>query len=149
LAELHIWSTGAGACVLEMRQTQPNSIRPRAELQASGQFLRLEPMPLPSAGFELHLSGADMQRLAVSPPNWAGNFLVIDILHTLHEANELRYWGWTYRLLRDGRPLADAANADGVRLSLDADGWLVWPRLRRDFGEVVAVIDSISLELHT
>jgi hypothetical protein len=107
----------------------------------------LEPAPIESGGFEIRLSIDDIEQLSVSPPNWCGNFLALDILHTLHDANELRYWGWTYRFVREGVPLVRAANAKGETLVLDCHGWLMWPRQRLDFGEVVTILDQISIEI--
>jgi hypothetical protein len=134
-------------CIIEIRPTQPNTILARAELLTSGDSRRLEPAPIDSGGFELRLSIDDIEQLAVSPPNWSGNFLALDILHTLNDANELRYWGWTYRFLRQNVPLMCAANANGRSLTLDSHGWLVWPRHRVDFGEVVTILDHISIEI--
>lgn len=147
MPELHIWSPGKADCVIEIRPTQPNSIQARAELLANGISRRLAPIPMKSGGFEIQLSVADIEQLAVSPPNWAGNFLALDIMHTLHDANELRYWGWTYRFIREETPLACAANANGEPLMLDSHGWLIWTRQRRDFGEVVTILDRISIEI--
>lgn len=147
LPELHIWSTGTAGCEIEVRRTQPNRIRPRAEMQANGRYFRLDAVAQNADSHAISLSGTQMRQLAVSPPNWSGNFLAIDILHTLDDVNELRYWGWSYRLLRGGIPLARAANADGAPLSLDAQGWLIWPRQRRDFGDIVCLLDHITLEM--
>lgn len=147
MPELHIWSTGTAGCTIEIRSTQPNSFRCRAELQANGAFLRLAPVPIAAGGVMLPLLVAHMQQLAVSPPNWAGHFLAIEVLHTLLDSNELRYWGWTYRLVRHGIPLTCAGDADGEPLALDRHGWLVWPRQRRDFGDVVAILDHIDIEM--
>jgi hypothetical protein len=147
LPELHIWSPGKADCAIEIRPTQPNTIQPRAELLTGRGSRRLEPAPVDSGGFEIRLSVDDIEQLAVSPPNWSGNFLALDILHTLHDANELRYWGWTYRFVRENIPLLCAADAKGERLVLDSQGWLMWPRQRLDFGEVVTILDQISIEI--
>lgn len=145
--ELHIWSTRTAGCIIETRSTQPNGFRSRAELQANGAFLRVEPVPIASDAFALPLLAAHMQQLAVSPPNWAGHYLAIEVLHTLRDNNELRYWGWTYRILRHGIPLTCAGDADGEPLVLDRHGWLVWPRFRRDFGNAVTILDHITIEM--
>lgn len=147
MPKLHIWSTGTASCIIEVRPTQPNGFRLRAELQANGAFLHLEPEPIASGGFKLPLLAGHMQKLAVSPPNWSGHLLSIEVLHTLLVNNELRYWGWTYRLVRQGIPLTCAADADGEPLALDRHGWLVWPGQRRDFGDVVTVLDHITIEM--
>lgn len=148
MPEIHLWLAGSSACTIEIRQTEPNHIQLRAAFRMNGRFYRLEPELGQSNQLRLHLSDADMRKLTIRPPNWDGHFLVLDTLHTLHPHNETQYWGWTYRLLRDGAPLSRATDADGQPLRLDRAGWIEWPRARRDFGELVSVMDQVVLELH-
>lgn len=148
MVNLHVWTIGGLPLEIAVRSTQPNRLRPFA-FAVAGERVPLEAVHCPDGHFAFMPPAALVADLTVAGPNWDGRFLAIGLAHLLHPGNELQFWGWTYRLTGGGSPVTQGTDWRGEPIVCDADGWVAWPRRRRDFADLVAVPDLLFLELRS
>lgn len=144
MAEIHVWKIRRGGLRVEMRSTQPNTIRQTSRLILLADQRPLHASVTSGGVYVIELSSAIVDALAAGKPDHDGTFVSLSLVHVLEPFHEGKTWGWTYRVFGNGPTTVE--DGAGNQIPRDDDGWVEWGRVDVEFGTRVAILDSIPLD---